>query len=181
MIDGDCIPQRDLVKGHVEACKLDIPVLSCGRRREKAIKWRDRRETMPHTHNAGFFIKDLIINDVSFITNHLVVWSCNIAMNRSALKRIYNFNLKYYGFNGIFHPAFDGKWGREDSFLGVEAWFTRIFILVNSTASIEHIDHRKQSMLVEVEKNKFFDEMLNDIRLKTSLSPLNLKFFSDSH
>lgn len=178
MIDGDCVPQKDLIKGHYEACKLNIPVLSCGRRREKSTKWKDRREYMPHLYNAGFFVKDLIINDSTFLTDCSVVWSCNIAMNRIAIRRIINLNLRYYGVSNVFHPSFDGGWGGEDSFLGVEAWIAKIFILVNSTASVEHIDHPKVSTQNEFEHKKLFDSMVKDIRLKTSLSPLDLKFFS---
>lgn len=181
MIDGDCVPQRDLVKGHYEACKYDMPVLSCGRRREKSFKWRDRREYIPELHNVGFFVKDVIINDAKYLMECSVVWSCNIAMNRSAIRGILNLNSKYYGVMDVFHPSFDGGWGGEDSFLGVEAWIAKIFILVNATASVEHIDHPQLNTENQIEHKKLFDSMVSDIRTKTSLTPPDLKFFSTCH
>lgn len=178
MIDGDCVPQPRLIEGHVIACNRSIPILSCGRRREKKYGWKDQRELIADLTNIGFFSREIIINDPELLRKCMVVWSCNIAMNQSAIIRMKEFNRKYYTKPEVFSSAFDGGWGGEDSFLGVEAWMNRTFIVANHIASVEHIDHPRISDSIAIEHKKLFESMLNDIRKKTVLKPLDLDFFT---
>ncbi len=178
MIDGDCVPQPRLIEGHAMACARNIPVLSCGRRREKKYGWKDQRELMSDLTNIGFFSREIIINDPELLRKCMVVWSCNIAMNINAIVRMEEFNRKYYGVSEVFSSAFDGGWGGEDSFLGVEAWMNRTFIVMNHIASVEHIDHPRLPDSIAISHKKLFESMVDDIRKKTFATPLNLDFFS---
>ena len=178
MIDGDCVPQSRLIEGHALMCGRSIPVLSCGRRREKKYGWKDQREMMSDLTNAGFFSREIIINDPELLRKCLVVWSCNIAMNVKAVVRTKEFNRKYYGVPEVFSSAFDGGWGGEDSFLGIEAWMSRTFIAVNHIASVEHIDHPRIPDDIAIKHKKLFESMLDDIRKKSFAIPLGLDFFT---
>lgn len=176
-IDGDCVPQIDLVKSHVETCNTQLPVLSVGRRRESKYRWMDQREVDSNMTHLGLFSrKNTIVNNPDLLRNCLIVWSCNIAINKNAVKLIKKFNKTYYNKEELFNSAFDGKWGGEDSFLGITAWYCRVFITMvgNLKSGVEHIDHIRPETIYNANHKQFFDSQCDMLRKKTTITPITL-------
>lgn len=182
-IDGDCVPQADLIKSHVTACDTILPVLSVGRRRESKYRWLDQREMDSKlVHYRLFERNGTVINNPEMLKNCLIVWSCNIALNRSAIKLIYRFNSKYYNYEELFNSAFNGKWGGEDGFLGITAWYCKIFITTigNLKSGVEHIDHPRPDTVYNANHKSFFDYQCDIIRKKTIITPITLELLDYS-
>ena len=174
-IDGDCIPQTDLIKSHIDACNTQLPVLSVGRRRESKYRWMDQREVESNLVHLGLFSRNTnIVNNPELLKKCLIVWSCNIALNYNAIRLIKKFNKIYYNKEEIFNTAFDGKWGGEDSFLGITAWECRIFIttLGNLKSGVEHIDHARSESIYNKNNKTFFDAQCELLRKKTTITPI---------
>lgn len=178
--DGDCILQKRLVESHLNKLNHDIPVLSCGRRREQIYRWQDRREVDPSLFNLKLFSNDgIIINNFKLLENSLIVWSCNIGLNLKAVNLLRKFNKKYYNRLEVFSSEFNGKWGGEDGFLGIESFYCRIFIttISDKASGVEHIDHPRPTDKYSVDHAKHFTEQCNLLRKKVTISPMELDFF----
>lgn len=182
LIDGDCIPQPELIDSHKYILDYnDLPILSCGKRREENYRWRDRRETNHRLRSIGIFNRDIIINDVSLLKDALIVWSCNIAMNRRCIKLISDMNKKYYGRYELFNSNFNGGCGGEDSFLGVMAHVCRIFIHVVAKGGVEHIYHPPTPPDKANESYEFFKSMMDAFKVKIVNNPPSIDLFSAIH
>jgi len=176
-IDGDCIPQTDLVKSHVDVCNTQLPVLSIGRRRESKYRWLDQREVESSMVHLGLFTrKSTVINNPELLKKCLIVWSCNMAINKNAVKLIERFNKTYYNKDELFNSVFDGKWGGEDSFLGITAWYCRVFItsIGNMKSGVEHIDHLRPESVYNLNHKQFFESQCEILRKKTTITPISL-------
>lgn len=181
-IDGDCIPQRKLIESHVVNCSNKLPVLSVGRRLESQYRWLDQREVDSNLVHLNLFPPSgTLINNVELIRKCLVVWSCNIALNRSAINRILKFNQIYYKKSELFSSEFDGEWGGEDSFLGVQAWYCRLYI--NTTGlkngGVTHTQHPRPKSTHNINHKDYFDKQVELLRKKVAITPLKLSFFID--
>jgi len=179
-IDGDCVPQKDLVKYHIQQCDRKIPVISVGRRRESKYGWKDQREVDANLMHLNLFGNNgIVINNPELLKQSLVLWSCNVSINKSAIDLLYRFNLKYYARVEIFNSLFLGEWGGEDSFLGVTAWHCRIFISTIGALStgIEHIDHPRPVDKYTINHKEYFDNQVDNLRKKVMVNPLPLDFF----
>jgi len=180
-IDGDCVPQPTLIESHLKKLSSNVPVMSIGRRREKQYRWMDRREFESNLCHLEIFREHgMIVNNPELLKNSLIVWSCNVGMNAKAVKLLRNFNKKYYSRYEVFCSEFNGKWGGEDGFLGIEAWHCRIFIttLGERGSGIEHIDHPRPSDVYSISHKEFFDKEMSALRTKVQISPLDLNFFN---
>lgn len=180
-IDGDCIPQSSLIESHVNAGNGKVPVLSVGRRREKEFRWKDQREYKSEFVHLNLFRKgNFIVSSTDFLRRSLIVWSCNIALNLKAVNLIRNFNQRYYNRKEVFSSEFVGKWGGEDSFLGVQAWHCRIFIVMigNESSGVEHIDHPRPENKYNINHMDFFLKQIEILRRKMTINPLNMDFFA---
>lgn len=180
-IDGDCIPEDDLVKSHINKCDTQLPVLSIGRRKEHQYRWMDQREVVSSISHLNLFRPDgIIINSNDFIKQCLVVWSCNIGMNIVAVNRIKKFNMRYYERSELFHSAFLGAWGGEDSFLGVEAWFCRIYMSTvgEIRSGVHHINHPRPANTHTIDHKEFFMKQCDELNKKHKIKPLDLTFFT---
>lgn len=179
-IDGDCVPETDLVRSHINKCIHDIPVLSVGRRKEQQYRWMDQRETTASISYLNLFRRDgIIINSNDLIKNCLIVWSCNIALNIPAVNLIKKFNIRYYERDELFHSAFLGAWGGEDSFLGVQAWACRIFITTvgEPRSGVHHINHPRPLNTHNIDHKDFFIKQCDDMKKKMKIRPLDINFF----
>lgn len=179
-IDGDCVPQEKLVESHLRKINYDIPVLTCGRRRESKYRWQDRREYMPELTHLELFRKNgTLIRNPELIKKSLIVWSCNIGMNMKTVRMLKKFNKKYYGRNEVFCSEFTGSWGGEDGFLGIEAFYCRVFIstIGEKKAGIEHIDHPRPSEKYTVEHLRYYAKQMEKIQKKIKIHPMDLSFF----
>lgn len=180
-IDGDCIPQKTLIESHHKKCYYNIPVLSVGRRREAGYNWSDKREVDTGLMHLNLFReKGLIINNETLLQQSLIVWSCNIAMNIKAINLLLKFNNMYYKRYEVFSGEFLGKWGGEDSFLGIQCNYCRIFITTigEKSSGVEHIDHLRPNKIYNIEHGIFLKEKCENLRKKVTIFPLTLDFFS---
>lgn len=180
-IDGDCVPQTNLIESHNNSLIQSMPVISVARRREKEYRWLDRRETISDLVNVGFFGKNgLVINNPDLIKNALVTWTCNLGINIFAVRLIQKFNLRYYNENVLFNSLFNGQWGGEDTFLGIEAWYCKVIITTigHKSAGIEHIPHLRPDNAYSIKSKEFIDECINNLRKKLVIQPLDINFFN---
>lgn len=179
-IDGDCIPQKTLVDSHLKVLSKDIPVLTVGRRRELAHKWMDRREVDAHLSSLNLFRKGgVVINNPSLLEQCLIVWSCNIGLNKRAIELLQKFNLRYYRREELFSSEFNGRWGGEDSFLGIQAIYCKVFIttLGDIASGVEHIDHPRPVDKYSVDHRTHFKDNCERLRKKVTINPLTIDFF----
>lgn len=179
-IDGDCIPEPDLVKSHLNKCNTYLPTLTVGRRREQQYRWQDRRESISSLAGLQMFRSEgLLIGNTELFRDCLVVWSCNFAVNLPAIKLIKKFNSIYYNRSEFFNSNFLGAWGGEDSFLGIEAWFCRIFVTTigERRSGVQHINHPRPPETHTIKHKEFFDSQVDKLKKKVRLKPLGLDFF----
>ncbi len=180
-IDGDCIPQKSLVQTHVLKLNLGLPALTIGRRRESIYRWQDKREVDTSLYNLKLFRDGgVIINNPQLLEKSLIVWTCNIGINLKAVKLLKEFNNIYYKRKEVFSSEFLGKWGGEDGFLGIQAYYCRIFIttLGQLSSGVEHIDHPRPSNVYNDSHMNFFKDHCDRLRKKITINPMNLEFFS---
>jgi hypothetical protein len=180
-IDGDCIPQNKLIESHLNKIKYNVSILSVGRRRESIYRWQDRREFVSELTHLDLFRKNgLLINNPDLLKRSLIVWTCNIAMNLQAIKLVKKLNKKYYNRDEVFCSDFIGKWGGEDGFLGIEAYYCRVFITTigEKNSGIEHIDHPRPEEKYTIKHMEFFNKQVELLRQKIALNPLELNFYT---
>jgi len=183
-IDGDCLPQADLIASHSRVNARGVPNISVGRRREEKHGWKDQRELSDNLKALKLFgrVGENVITDLFLLTTSAITWSCNMSMNIQAMNRLKKFNVKYYGRPDVFHSDFLGTWGGEDGFIGIEAYYSRIFITIlnDKKSGIKHIEHDRPV-------NKYSGEAFESyLRHQTEMlagmianSPLTLDFFVD--
>lgn len=177
LLDGDCIPESNLIETYIRLCNRPIPVMAAGRRREEKYNWKDRREVEFNFINRGFFETDLLIDDPKLLYGGHVVWTCNMALNRIALTQIQKFNQMYYDHGGLFSPLCDGGWGAEDTVLCYTAYVCNVHVVLSKSADVKHIDHPAYPFNYAIHL-KFVNKMVNDINTKIRTSPLTLDFFT---
>lgn len=142
-LDGDCIPGPAWANGHISAMSVDAPAVSCGARAQGTR--RDPR-TLPLEWQSQSFAPSMIdvprIATLPEIIAHRATWSCNLGINRAAISLLRSAGEKLHGSQRIFSPEFDGRWGGEDTALGIVACHTgcRVVVLTEASA-VEHIPH----------------------------------------
>ena len=163
MIDGDCIPEVDLIKDHKALNAVHYPNITNGRRREEKYEWKDQREVDPKMRGADLFARGngYVIHNPDLLRSCSVTWSCNLSINIHAIRIIKKFNKEYYGRDEVFSGEFLGRWGGEDSFLGIQAIVCKIFItmMTSDLSGIRHIDHPRPD-------NKYSDKAFSDHLVK---------------
>jgi hypothetical protein len=183
-IDGDCIPQVDLIKAHNDANYRGVPNLSVGRRREEKHNWKDQREVDPNVKSFGLFSRTPrhVINSQYLLTSSSIVWTCNSSLNIQAVNRIKRFNSIYYNRSEVFCSEFLGTWGGEDGFLGIQASLCNIAItmLNEKKGGIVHIDHpRPVNKYAPEAFGIYLKEHIQLLDLMIKNKPLDLDFFTD--
>ena len=179
-IDGDCIPQNKLIESHLRKLRLHLPILTVGRRRELMYRWMDRREYVPELSHLNLFQeKGTLINSPDLLKQSLIVWSCNIGMNLLSINMLKNFNRFYYDRAEVFSSEFNGSWGGEDAFLGIQAYYTRLYIstIGEKASGIEHINHPRPDDKYNIDHMNFLNKQIDILRKKVRIRPLDLKFF----
>lgn len=179
--DGDCVPQSGFVTAHSRILGCPVPLITAGRRLEKQYGWMDRREYEPDLLNLGLFRgKGALVSNVSLVNRCIVTWSCNMGMNRGAVDRIYRFNDRYFGERRVFMSRFDGHWGGEDSFLGIEAWITRCLMQFVSAplSGVAHADHLRPSGEYNLDHMKKIEDLKDELMKKCVSDPLDWTFFA---
>lgn len=183
-IDGDCVPQYDLIKSHTRAASSNTAVLSVGRRRDVQHNWNDQREISDNLKGYRLFTSgdEYIVDDWYLLTTSAIVWSCNMSLNLRAINRLKKFNKKYYGREDVFHMDFCGTWGGEDGFIGIESNKCGITIkmLGDSASGIKHIHHERPMSKYGGESfSEYLIAHIDLLELKMQNSPLTDEFFID--
>ena len=179
-IDGDCIPQSKLVECHVKVLDSKYPVISQGRRREKQYQWKDRREVDAGVVQYGIFrTPGYLLSSPDLLRSAQFTWSCNLGINRNAIALVMKLNNEYYQRVELFNSDFNGAWGGEDSFLGIQAYVTRCFITaINDIESgIMHIDHPRKDN--PMKHQDFFIKQVEILKKIMARKPLAINFFID--
>jgi hypothetical protein len=182
MIDGDCIPETDLIKSHYEINNIDVPSITCGRRREEPYKWLDQRDVDKKLASLNLFTSGngYLIQNQELLQRSTIIWTCNVGMNKQAIELVKKLNKKYYGRSEVFNSEFLGSWGAEDIFLGIQASMLKIFVsmITGEKAGVRHIHHERpvdkygqESFVVHL-KNHI--DLLNEMQIN---NPLTVDFF----
>lgn len=183
-IDGDCLPQPDIIKAHIRVNSRGVANMSVGRRREEKHQWKDQREVYDNVKNLKLFerVNENVITDFELLRSSTITWSCNISMNIQAVNRLKKFNKKYYGREDVFHSDFLGTWGGEDGFIGIEAYYCNIFITVinDKKSGIKHIEHPRPQAKYEGKAFTFYlEDQVQLLQRMLANNPLSLDFFED--
>lgn len=146
-LDGDCIPSTDLLEHHAQVLSRSTPVITCGSRKNQLYSGsivEDKRLVSPLIRPRVFVPNiDRVAFDVRDIRPHNVVWSCNLGINASAVKNIRKANACISSSNRVFSDVFDGKWGGEDTLLGLAGFHTStpIVCLDPNRSWVTHQEH----------------------------------------
>jgi len=183
-IDGDCIPETDLVKDHKKLNSLGIPNLSVGRRRDEKHNWKDQREIDNVVKGAKLFSSGngYVVQSVQLLITSTIVWTCNVSINIDAINLVKKLNRIYYERDEVFNSEFSGTWGGEDGFLGFQCYVARVFITMCATdkSGIRHIDHpRPPSKYDDVNWDTHYRNCLDDFDSRQSITPITSDFYAD--
>ena len=165
-IDGDCVPQEDLIKSHQTLHNSNIAVMSIGRRREEKHGWKDQREISESLSQYSLFKSATqVITSDYLMTSSAIAWSCNMGLNLKAVNRLKSLNKKYYDRSDVFHINFLGTWGGEDGFIGMQAYISKICIVVigDMKSGIKHIEHDRP--VTKYAGEAFTQYLENEIKL----------------
>lgn len=140
-LDGDCTPSATWLYSHRAMLECDEPVVSCGMRVESG---RPDPRTLPLSWQGANYApsmghKNLALHDIAA---HRAAWSCNLGINRAAVSLLQDAGEKLHGSRRIFSPEFDGRWGGEDTALGIVAHLIGCQIVTLGEASaVDHAPH----------------------------------------
>ncbi|WP_405325705.1 hypothetical protein [Fibrobacter sp.] len=141
-IDGDCIPEPDLIKSHMAVLDSKEPKVSVGKRKEVMYNWQDQRDTAESSCNIFHDVPTEVLYEAMFVDSG-VVWTCNFGMNVAALGYLRQLNATLYGREETFSSEFLGTWGGEDGFIGLECYYTGVPVIAleNGNNGIRHKYH----------------------------------------
>ena len=141
-IDGDCIPEPDLIKSHMAVLDSKEPKVSVGKRKEAMYNWQDQRDTAESSCGIFHDVPTEILYEAMFVDSG-VVWTCNFGMNLAALGYLRQLNATLYGREETFSSEFLGTWGGEDGFIGLECYYTGVPVIAleNGNNGIRHKYH----------------------------------------
>jgi len=182
-IDGDCVPEKDLIKDHKLLNSTGIPNLSVGRRRDEKHQWKDQREIDPNVSPTKLFASGngYVVHNAELLSTSTIVWTCNVSINLDAVNLIKKLNHIYYERDELFSSEFSGTWGGEDGFFGFQAYCARVFITMCSTkySGIRHIDHpRPLSKYGDNNWDDYFRQQLDDLQSRLDSNPLTIMFYA---
>ena len=175
-IDGDCVPEKDLIKDYINILNKITPTLAFGKRKEEMYKWNDQRCISDTNVNTIFKNEYNEIIDESLFIDSAVVWTCNVGMNISCINEIKKINNMCYGNNEVFSSLFYGTWGGEDGFLGLECLYAssiKVYSINTLYSGIRHIYHERPKNKYAHKEFIFYLEKKREELLKT-MQYLNL-------
>jgi hypothetical protein len=183
-IDGDCVPQEDLIKSHMEVHSNNYPIVSVGRRRESKHGYKDQREVVNNLSRYGLFkaTSPQIISTIELFKTSAITWSCNIGFNLKVIKLLKYINKRYYGIDEVFHSNFLGTWGGEDGFIGIQSYLSgaKVVLLPDMKSGIKHIEHVRPANKYSGES--FTQYLVDQIELFSAMienDPLTLDFLTN--
>ena len=146
-IDGDCLPEPDLIKDHQSILGVaGGAAVTIGQRKEYMHGWVDQRMTSKSKMSIFFNEPKQVTNEGYFVDSG-VVWTCNFGMNLDAVIHLRRLNNMLYDRNETFHSDFLGTWGGEDGFIGMECFYTGVpvYALPIGQNGIKHQYHDRRS------------------------------------
>ena len=172
-IDGDCIPEPDLIKSHMAVLDCAEPKVSVGKRKEAMYNWQDQRDTAESSCGIFHDAPTEVLHEAMFVDSG-VVWTCNFGMNVAALGYLRQLNATLYGREETFSSEFLGTWGGEDGFIGLECYYTGVPVIAlengnngirhkyhlrnedkyNHTAFIQFLEERREQLLYLIDLYK---------------------------
>lgn len=175
-IDGDCIPNENVVKDHSENLKrINAPIISCGRRVSYDKSGENKGDIRDccfseYLDNDNYVFDEKngkLLHSYIFHWDTTVSHSCNLAFNRKAIDLCYSINKKLNNSDRIFNSKFDGKWGYEDNFIGQILFLTNGYCFSTSINSfVEHKWHVLNSKNNNTRKNaKIYKNLINDLKV----------------
>lgn len=85
---------------------------------------------------------------IDMIISGMVTWSCNFAVNATALHQLKSHNMMVHGREFWFDDNdFNTGWGYEDVALGLDAMFAGVDILISKASDILHLVHDRSDEL----------------------------------
>ena len=180
-IDGDCVPQEDLIKSHQKLHDSNLAIMSIGRRREEKHGWKDQRELSESLKQFSMFktATQVIASDY-LMTSSAIAWSCNMGLNLKAVNRLKALNKKYYAREDVFHVNFLGTWGGEDGFIGMQAYVSKICIVMlgDMKSGIKHIEHdRPETKYAGEAFFKYLETQIQLFKMMLDNNQLPIEFF----
>lgn len=145
-IDGDCIPETDLIKDHAAILDRKTAVVTVGQRKEFMHDWVDQRLS-PESKMSIFFDEPTPVTNEGYFVDSGVVWTCNFGMNREAVVHLRRLNKTIYDCYETFYSDFHGTWGGEDGFIGMECFYTGVPVIAlqKGANGIKHQYHDRSS------------------------------------
>ena len=178
-IDGDCIPETDLIKAHMEQLDRPDPCVSVGQRKEAMYSWQDQRMTAESDCHIFKEVPTEVDSEGMFVDSG-VVWTCNFGMNRAALASLKQLNNTLYGRAETFFSDFLGTWGGEDGFIGLECFYTKIPVIAlgQGDNGIRHKMHlRDESKYNHVAFINYLEEQRERLMYLLDLHKLNARHY----
>ncbi len=165
-IDGDCIPESNLVHSHLRILNKKRPIITFGKRLESKYGNKDQRETSPKKCVKAVFENKsgTVFSDFNLIKKSTYLWSCNFGINKMAYEYICHFNDYYYGRYEVFNSDFSGTYGFEDTFLAVTAHHCNVFLCSSNdlNSGVYHIDHPRPNKIYDISHYApFFEEKVS--------------------
>jgi MoaA/NifB/PqqE/SkfB family radical SAM enzyme len=181
-LDGDCVPNQDLIKLHREAQETnqDFPTVSIGSRHNEAKNASRIIIDTRHSHfkfHDEIFAKDTLrlVTSRSPAFSRMLTWSCNLGLNAKAIELFKTCIFHLSNERRIFHPAFDGSWGGEDDFIGLMASYLGCAVVsLPQGADTVHIWHESRQNNVYERKVKMHHAHLR--RLAESVKAPGVSF-----
>ena len=146
-IDGDCLPEPDLIKDHAAILgTAGGAAVTIGQRKEYMHGWVDQRMT-DKSKMEIFFKEPTEVKNEGYFVDSGVVWTCNFGMNADAVTHLRRLNQLLYSRYETFHSDFLGTWGGEDGFIGMECFYTGlpVYALPIGDNGIKHQYHDRRS------------------------------------
>lgn len=148
-LDGDCVPSDQLIAEHIKNLNMNagFPTFTVARRVNESKEGRDVEDNRLNVSSSIRRVFGTGIDRIVFskepAMSRLLTWSCNLGLNRSAIKlcRYVNKQLNRCD-KRVFNPSFDGNWGGEDDFVGMTAhYFGAAVVAINPVHHVRHIWH----------------------------------------
>lgn len=184
-IDGDCIPDTGLIEEHGRLLKGAVPLILIGRRREDKHNGNDQRELAKPLESYRFFDFDTQVLTESYLfESSSVVWSCNVSFNRRSIDALKHFNRKYYERDEVFSSEFNGTWGGEDTFLGMEARLCSIPVVLISgeKSGVWHKNHPRPARKYGIDSShRFVSSVYRALLTMVRNDALKIEDFEDMY
>lgn len=144
-LDGDCVPCPTWVEAHMTAMDEAgdrYPVATFGLRKDQLKEGVEeyRNDTRTYRSMTPIFWKgrNLPVMNRGTVYGHMATWSCNLGLNTKAVELLTQLN------GSVFSPLLTvGKWGGEDTYLGMQLWdnWGMLIAVSPEEGHVKHIWH----------------------------------------